>query len=57
MGFLPGPWASLRPFTALFTRTGDGWHMQTLHETDQLVLPEFGLACATRDVCRDTPLG
>jgi Uma2 family endonuclease len=37
-------------------RTGDGWHAQTLREADQLVLPEFGLTCPTRDVYRDTPL-
>jgi Uma2 family endonuclease len=38
-------------------RTGDGWRSQTLHEADQLVLPEFGLTCPARDVYRDTPLG
>jgi Uma2 family endonuclease len=38
-------------------RTGDGWRSQVLHGTDELTLPEFGLACLVRDVYRDTPLG
>ena len=38
-------------------RTSDGWHSQTLHEADRLVLPEFGLTCSARAVYRDTPLG
>jgi Uma2 family endonuclease len=38
-------------------RTGDGWRSQTLRDADQLVLPEFGLACPVRDIYRDTPLG
>lgn len=38
-------------------RAGDGWHSQTLHGTDELALPEFGLTCLVRDLYRDTPLG
>jgi Uma2 family endonuclease len=39
------------------SRAGDGWRSQTLHGTDELILPEFGLTCPVRDVYRDTPLG
>jgi Uma2 family endonuclease len=41
----------------LDSRAGDGWRSQTLHGTDELILPEFGLTCPVRDVYRDTPLG
>ncbi len=38
-------------------RAADGWHVEVLDGGDQLVLPEFGLACAVLDVYRDTPVG
>jgi Uma2 family endonuclease len=38
-------------------RAADGWHSHVLHADDELVVPEFGLACVVRDVRRDTPLG
>jgi Uma2 family endonuclease len=38
-------------------RTAEGWRTQVLHAADELALPEFGLFCAVRDICRDTPLG
>jgi Uma2 family endonuclease len=38
-------------------RTADGWLSQVLQADEDLRLPEFGLACAVRDVYRDTPLG
>ncbi|MFZ1097645.1 MAG: Uma2 family endonuclease [Xanthobacteraceae bacterium] len=38
-------------------RTAEGWRTQVLHAADELALPEFGLACAVRDIYRDTPLG
>ncbi len=37
-------------------RTADGWRSQVLRAGDALTLPEFGLACAVKDVYRDTPL-
>jgi Uma2 family endonuclease len=37
-------------------RVGDGWVSQVLVGSDELVVPEFGLACAVRDMYRDTPL-
>lgn len=33
-----------------------GWRSQVLRGDDELVLPEFGLACVVTDVYRDTPL-
>jgi Uma2 family endonuclease len=39
------------------SRTGDGWRFQMLQGADELNLPEFGLVCQVKDVCRDTPLG
>jgi Uma2 family endonuclease len=38
-------------------RTADGWHSRVLDASDQLALPEFGLACPVKDVYRNTPLG
>jgi Uma2 family endonuclease len=38
-------------------RSAGGWGSRVLHADDELKLPEFGLACAVRDICRDTPLG
>jgi hypothetical protein len=38
-------------------RTDAGWQSRVLSATDELVLPEFGLACAVKDIYRDTPLG
>lgn len=38
-------------------RVGDGWLSQTLDNGDEVVLPEFGLTCAVKEVYRDTPLG
>ncbi|HLH86877.1 MAG TPA: Uma2 family endonuclease [Xanthobacteraceae bacterium] len=38
-------------------RTDRGWSTRTLHADDELALPDFGLACAVRDVYRNTPLG
>jgi Uma2 family endonuclease len=38
-------------------RTADGWRSQLLHGADELSLPDFGLACAVKDVYRDTALG
>jgi Uma2 family endonuclease len=38
-------------------RTAGGWHVQALHVADTLVLPEFGLNCAVKDVYNDTTLG
>ncbi len=38
-------------------RTTDGWRSRVLGATDDLALPEFGLACRIKDVYADTPLG
>jgi Uma2 family endonuclease len=38
-------------------RTPDGWQSRALGASDELALPEFGLACPVKDVYRDTPLG
>jgi Uma2 family endonuclease len=38
-------------------RTENGWHVEVLHDGDELRLPEFGLICALRDIYRDTQLG
>jgi Uma2 family endonuclease len=38
-------------------RTANGWPSRVLGAADELVLPEFGLTCAVKDVYRDTPLG
>jgi Uma2 family endonuclease len=38
-------------------RVGDGWVSQVLKASDELVVPEFGLACPVKEVYRDTPLG
>jgi Uma2 family endonuclease len=38
-------------------RTADGWRSRVLRGADDLVLPEFGLACPLKDVYRDTNLG
>jgi Uma2 family endonuclease len=38
-------------------RTDDSWRSQVLRGADELLLPEFGLTCAAREVYRDTPLG
>ena len=38
-------------------RTAEGWSSRVPHADDELKLPEFGLACAVRDIYRDTPLG
>ena len=38
-------------------RTDDGWRSQVLRGADELLLPEFGLKCAVREVYSDTPLG
>jgi len=38
-------------------RTDDGWRSQVLQGGDELVLPEFGLKCAVKDIYSDTPLG
>jgi len=38
-------------------RTADGWRTQVLRDSDELRLPQFGLACAVKDVYRDTALG
>jgi Uma2 family endonuclease len=38
-------------------RVGDRWVSRVLQEADELVVPEFGLACPVKDVYRDTPLG
>jgi Uma2 family endonuclease len=38
-------------------RTADDWTSRTLGASDQLLLPEFGLACPVKDIYRDTPLG
>jgi Uma2 family endonuclease len=37
-------------------RTAGGWHAQVLHGADTLVLPEFGLNCAVKDIYNDTTL-
>ena len=37
-------------------RVGDRWVSQVLQGADELVVPEFGLACPVKDVYRDTPL-
>ena len=39
------------------SRTRDGWRSRMLQGADELDLPEFGLTCLVRDVCRETPLG
>lgn len=38
-------------------RAADGWQSRALGAADDLVMPEFGLACPVKDVYRDTPLG
>jgi Uma2 family endonuclease len=38
-------------------RTAEGWRTQVLRDSDELRLPQFGLACAAKDVYRDTALG
>jgi Uma2 family endonuclease len=38
-------------------RTVDGWESHVLQGGDELVLPEFGLACHLKEIYRDTPLG
>jgi Uma2 family endonuclease len=38
-------------------RTADGWQSRVLGASDDLALPEFGLACPVKDIYRDTPLG
>jgi Uma2 family endonuclease len=38
-------------------RTADGWRTQVLRDSDELGLPQFGLARAAKDVYRDTALG
>jgi Uma2 family endonuclease len=38
-------------------READRWHFEVFDGDDQLVLPEFGLACPVRDVYRDRPVG
>jgi Uma2 family endonuclease len=42
---------------AVDRRVGGGWLSQVLTGSDELAVPELGLACAVRDVYRDTPLG
>jgi Uma2 family endonuclease len=38
-------------------RTADGWRTQVLRDSDELRLPQFGLACPVKEVYRDTLLG
>jgi Uma2 family endonuclease len=38
-------------------RTADGWRTQVLRRSDELRLPQFGLACAVKEIYRDTSLG
>lgn len=45
-----------RPEIIVERRTGDVWSSQLLHGADELSLPEFGLACAVKDVYSETPL-
>jgi Uma2 family endonuclease len=42
---------------AMDRRTADGWRTQVLRADDELSVPEFGLVCRVKDLCRDTPLG
>lgn len=36
-------------------RTASGWNSQVLQADDRLILPEFGLDCAVKDLYGDTP--
>ncbi len=38
-------------------RIGNNWVSQVLGRSEKLVVPEFGLACAVKNIHRDTPLG
>jgi Uma2 family endonuclease len=38
-------------------RRAEGWRSEVLHGADELVLPEFGLACSVTDIYRDAPVG
>jgi hypothetical protein len=37
-------------------RTAGGWRSRVLGASDDLTLPEFGLACPIKEIYRDTPL-